>query len=225
MRAVKPLSADNLYDISSDRLTVFLADLDDRIVASRWEGIFSIPDNVAAAAPNLRTLTTDYGVVTLGQINDHAETYLPNNDRNCQNAFQAFNSLMNSLDNKAKMRINLKRDLFVIDGVGHGPLLLKVIVQTAYVDTRSTVLHLQEQLSRLDVYIKDVKSDVEVFNDHVRTMVYVWNSSPTSSLSFSFFSYSGPSTQSFIQVQQPRPSPSKTTQVRFQTSNNMHDYI
>ena len=170
-RAVKPLSPDDLYDLSSDRLTVFLADLDDRIVASGWEGIFSIPEDAAAAAPVLRMLTTDYGVVTLDQIRAHAETYLPNNDRNCQNAFQAFNCLMNSLDNKAKMRINLRRDLFVVDGVGHGPLLLKVIVQTAYVDTRSTVLHLREQLSRLDMYIKDVKSDVEVFNDHVRTMV------------------------------------------------------
>ena len=74
-RAIKPLSANNLYDLSSDRLTVFLADLDDRIMASGWEGIFSIPGDVAAAVPNLRMLTTDYSVVTLGQINDHAETY------------------------------------------------------------------------------------------------------------------------------------------------------
>ena len=84
-------------------------------------------------------LTTDYGVVSLAQINKHAQGYLPNNDRNCQNAFQAFNCLMNSLDDKAKMRINLKQDQcqFVIDGIGHGPLvLLKVIIQTAYVDTK-----------------------------------------------------------------------------------------
>ena len=67
---------------------------------------------------------------------------------------------MSSLDNKTKMHINLKRDLFVVDGIRHGPLLLKVIVQTAYIDTRSTVLHLREQLSRLDIYITDVKSDV-----------------------------------------------------------------
>ena len=73
---------------------------------------------------------------------------------------------MSSLDNKTKMHINLKRDLFVVDGIRHGPLLLKVIVQTAYIDTRSTVLHLREQLSRLDIYITDVKLDVEVFNDN-----------------------------------------------------------
>ena len=79
---------------------------------------------------------------------------------------------MNSLDNKAKIHINLKHDLFIINSVGHRPLLLKVIIQTAYVDTRSTVLHLREQLSCLNVYIKDMKLDMEVFNDHVCTMVY-----------------------------------------------------
>ena len=58
------------------------------IVVSGWEGIFSIPEDAAAAAPVLQMLTTDYGVVTLDQIRAHAETYLPNNDQNCQNAFR-----------------------------------------------------------------------------------------------------------------------------------------
>jgi hypothetical protein len=168
--ATKSLSEGG-YDLSSEELNTFLAAFDDRIVEYGWEAVFSIPEDAAVAAQGLHMLTTEYGVITMNQVNAHVQTYINNNDRNCQNSFQAFNCAMSSLTDAAKKKINLKRNQFTVAGIGSGPLLLKVIIQTAYVDTRSTVLHLREQLSRLDVYMVDVKSDVERFNDYVTTLV------------------------------------------------------
>jgi hypothetical protein len=163
--------ADNGYDLSSADLKTFLSAFDDRIVESGWEEIFSIPEDPVAAPPILHMLTDDYGIITMEQINAHVTTYINNNNRDCQNAYQAFNCIMSSITDSAKKRINLKRTQFTINGIGCGPLLLKVIIQTAYVDTRSTVLHLREQLSQLDTYMIDVNSDIEQYNDHVKTLV------------------------------------------------------
>jgi hypothetical protein len=169
--ATKPLSEEGAYDLSPENLKTFLASLDDRIVVSGWEAIFSIPEDPAVAPPVLHMMTTDYGVITMAQINTHVQTYIANNDRDCQNSFQAFNCLMASLTDGAKKRINLLREQFTIDGIGNGPLLFKTIIQTAYVDTRSTVLYLRDQLSQLDTYMVDIQSDIEQFNDHVKTLV------------------------------------------------------
>ena len=127
-------------------------------------------------------MTTDYGVIALAQINVHVLTYIALNDRNCQNSFQAFNCFMASLTDGAKKRINLLREQFTVDGIGNGPLLVKTIMQTAYVDTRATVLHLRDQLSKLDTYMVDVQSDVENFNDYVKTLVLGLNAQGEQSL-------------------------------------------
>lgn len=166
--AIKPLS-DPLYALDSDGLGNFLLEFDDRIVEYGWETIYSIPND--AVPPLLHMMTVDYGTITMEQVTNHVNTYINNDDRDCQNSFQSFGCLMNTLSEDAKKKINLKRDLFTVNGTGVGPLLLKTIVQTAYVDTRSTVLHLREQLSRLDEYMQDIKSDVELFNNHVKTLV------------------------------------------------------
>jgi hypothetical protein len=169
--ATRPLSDGDGYDLSSEELKTFLASFDDRIVESGWEEIFSIPEDIAANPLVLHMLTDDYGTITMPQIVAHVNSYIANNDRDCQNCFQAFNCLMNSVSSDAKKRLNLKRTQYTVNGVGNGPQLLKTIIQTAYVDTRSTVLHLREQLSQLDIYMVDVKSDVEQYNDYVKTLV------------------------------------------------------
>jgi hypothetical protein len=169
-QSVKPLS-DAMYMLDSQGLGNFLLEFDDRLVEFGWEAIFSIPEDIAVVPPVLRMMTVDYGIITMEQVTAHVNTYINNADRDCQNSFQAFNCLMATLSETAKRRINLKRHQFTIDGIGVGPLLLKTIVQTAYVDTRSTVLYLREQLSRLDEYMHETKSDIEVFNDHVKTLV------------------------------------------------------
>jgi hypothetical protein len=166
--AIKPLS-ESMYLLDSDGLGNFLLEFDDRIVEYGWEEIYTIPDN--SVPPILHMMTLDYGLITMEQINAHVATYIANQDRDCQNSFQSFNCLMNSLSEDAKKKINLKRELYTVNGIGVGPLLLKTIIQTAYVDTRSTVLHLREQLSRLDEYMQDVQSDVETFNNHAKTLV------------------------------------------------------
>ena len=79
-----------------------------------------------------------------------------------------FNCLWASLTAAAKCKLSLQRDKFQREGTGIGALLLKVIIQTAYIDTRSTTMQLRTNLSSLDSYMLAVKSDISLFNDHVR---------------------------------------------------------
>ena len=170
-KAIAPLSED-LYDLSATDLTVFLYQVDDRAVEYGWEGILSIPEDVNVPPPNnnLRMLTTQYGQITLTQIEEHADTYINAQDRDAQNSFMLYSCLMNSLNKKAQATVRLETAKFTRDGVGVGALLLKVIIARAYVDTRSTTLQIRNQLSSLDTYMVEVKHNVDLFNDHVRTL-------------------------------------------------------
>ena len=48
-----------------------------------------------------------------------------------------------------------------------GPLLLKILVGIAHIDTRYTASHLRETMSSLDTYIVTVDYDIETFNQYV----------------------------------------------------------
>lgn len=162
---------DDKYDLKPEGLLNFLATFDDRLTSAGWEAVFSIPDDLAAAAPNLHMMTTDYGIITLPQVNAHVLTYIALNNRDCQDAYQAYLCIMASITKDAKKRLNLKRESFTINGTGNGPLLLKVLIQIAYVDTRSTVLHIRDQLSSLDDYMVEVQSNIVSFNEYVAGLI------------------------------------------------------
>jgi hypothetical protein len=167
-KATAPLS-EEMYDLSPSDLTTFLTDVDNRTVEYGLEAIISIPEDVNAPVRTLRLLTTEYGQITLNQVLEHVNSYINLQDRDVQNSFILYNCLWNSLTVSAKKKINLQRNKFIVNGTGVGSLLLKVIIQTAYVDTRSTTMQLRTNLASLDDYIHDIKSDIDVFNDYVRS--------------------------------------------------------
>ena len=171
-QATYPLS-EELYDLAPDGLSSFLADVDNRVVIFGLEQVINIPEdaNAAANAQVLHLLTSEYGRVSLQQVRDHVATYIGNQDREVQNSFILYNCLWNSITALAKRKVNLLRDKFTVDGVGVGSLLLKVIIQTAYVDTRSTTMQLRSNLASLNAYMSEVKSNIDIFNDYVRANI------------------------------------------------------
>ena len=166
-KATAPLSEES-YDMSATNLTTFLGDVDTRAVEYGWEPILSIPVDVDADPQVLRLLTTEYGKISFAQVQAHVGTYIDEEGRDAQNSFMLFNCLWSSLSVSAKRKLNLQRDKFQCNGTGIGALLLKVIIQTAYIDTRATTMQLRTNLSSLDTYMTAIKSDITVFNDYVR---------------------------------------------------------
>ena len=74
---------------------------------------------------------------------------------------------MASLTDDAKAQVNVRRDDFMMSKHGSGPLLLKVIVSLAHVDTEATVMVLRQRLADLHIYIMDINADIPKFNFYV----------------------------------------------------------
>jgi hypothetical protein len=62
-------------------------------------------------------------------------------------------------------------DAYYVDGILSGPLLLKLILKKAIIDSRATSANLQEQLTTLDSYMVSVDCNVELLNQHVKEVV------------------------------------------------------
>lgn len=52
-----------------------------------WESILSIPVDIDADPQALHLLMTEYGKITMGQVNAHVDTYMDNEEQNAQNCF------------------------------------------------------------------------------------------------------------------------------------------
>ncbi|KAI2494632.1 hypothetical protein MHU86_19910 [Fragilaria crotonensis] len=59
---------------------------------------------------------------------------------------------------------------FIFGGKGSGPVLLKVIIMVSHVDTRATITSVRPS-SSLDHAMRDIDSDIELFNDYVLGLV------------------------------------------------------
>jgi hypothetical protein len=79
--------------------------------------------------------------------------------------------LRESLSEAARTHVALQSDRYTVNGTPDGPSYLKVILLTFYVETNATDFHLRETLHNLPKKIKDLKSDVPAFNQHVRETV------------------------------------------------------
>jgi hypothetical protein len=128
------------YDLSPADSTTFLADVDNRVVKHGLDAILSIPEGIEAEELDLRTITQDYGRIMLDQVRAHVDTYINLERRDFQNSF-IYNCLWNSLTASAKKKVNLNCSKFTIHGNGIHLLLLKLIIQPAYVDMHSTTMH------------------------------------------------------------------------------------
>ena len=171
-KGVQPLLEDK-FDLSADTLQTFLLQVDDRVTENGWDAIISIPNgqNDAAGNPILIILTTDYGRITLDQIDAHVQTYHNAPNRDCQNSFMLYNCLMSSLTNEAQATVRLDTSQFTRDGVGVGALLLKTIINRSYVDTRATTMQIRDNLAALDTYMPQVDSNIDQFNNYVKVQI------------------------------------------------------
>ena len=95
-------------------------------------------------------------------------TYRNNEERRAQNDAQMYHCIKNSLTSEAEHKILAERESYHINNVASGPLLFKLLMQKAIIDTWATASLMREILSNIDSYITTVKSDIEEFNRYVK---------------------------------------------------------
>ncbi len=153
------------FDGDSKSLRIWLAKVHERAVMSNWVGTLTVADdnNVDHYLP------TEYGQVSLDNVQNHARTYIGQPVRDAQNSQQIYQCLAASLTESAQTKVYVNQAWFNIDGTLDGPCLLKTIISVTHTDTHSTVMHIRMRLSNLDQYMISVDSKVDVFNRYVKT--------------------------------------------------------
>lgn len=159
------------FDCRIEGLKIFLSQLKDRAREYGWTPILEIPIDAAQPHANLRSLLTEYGRISLQQVQEHAETYVLANSRAAQDSMQLYQCIMKSLTEKGVSRIMLRSEDYTIGDIPSGACLLKVIIREAYIDTNATLSTIRTRLSSLDVYMREVNSDIEKFNLYVIGLV------------------------------------------------------
>jgi hypothetical protein len=98
--------------------------------------------------------------------------YVNNQTRQSQNDYQMFHCIMNSLTEEGHLKILTEQDKYHIgaanDRTPSGPLLFKLLMQKAIIDTRATSSLLRENLSSPDTYMATIKSNIKEFNEYVK---------------------------------------------------------
>jgi hypothetical protein len=110
-------------------------------------------------------------MLTLENVRTHAQTYVGQQTRRAQDAVWMYEFLRESLSDAAKMRIALQLELCQVNDTPDGPCYLKTILLTFFVETNATDFHLREKLHNLPAKMKELTSDVSLFNQYVRETV------------------------------------------------------
>jgi len=84
-------------------------------------------------------IITEYGMVTILQIMDHAVSYIDDECRAAQDNATVYLCIMNLLTKDAQKVVRIKSAPYILEGTKVGAAPLKVVVGMAHMDTRATV--------------------------------------------------------------------------------------
>jgi hypothetical protein len=120
----------------------------------------------------LRNILKDYGILTIENVQAHSNTYLALQGRSAQNNMQLYNCLVHSLTETGQNKIMHETDKFT-DANGRicGVCYLKVIIDSARVETNATTAHIRTNLSHLDSQMYNKDYNIIEFNNYVKGQV------------------------------------------------------
>jgi hypothetical protein len=177
--ATEPLNQ-NPFDFSdSSDLQVFLDLVLKKSQVWGWNPIFNIPvTNVLTSVTTDHNLLDEYGLVPLVSVRAHALTYYAQQTKQAQDSFMACQCLLSSLTldflkliTAESPQYHLPTIVAAQGPVPSGPLLLKLIISQAHVDSRATVSHIRTSLTQLDTKMLDLDSNIELFNQYVKAQI------------------------------------------------------
>ena len=157
--------------IKPEELLLTIEEVRRRVIAANWKDILQIPcEKDDAGTVIIRNLLDQHGLITMAQVRAHAETYCDTATRNAQNSNQMYTCLSESVDQDTRVKLLADTDQYRV-GPNHkynGPCYLKLLIQKASVDTKSTLALLRRNLNTLDVHIVKLAWDIEKFHDYVK---------------------------------------------------------
>jgi hypothetical protein len=160
-----------MYTLESGNVNQANEALMQRASESAWDATCADILNIPDSNGTLRNVISEYGLLRSQNIRDHTITYHTRQTRQAQNGVQMGQCLINSMTEAGKLKIMKESDAHYVDGILSGPLLLKLILKKAIIDSRTTSANLREQLTTLDSYMASVDCNVELFNQHVKEVV------------------------------------------------------
>jgi hypothetical protein len=137
-----------------------------------WNTIFTIPvtDPVTATTSNCNLLS-EYGMIPIESVATHVATYYAWPSKQAQDSFMACQCLFSSLTHDFMKLITADSDAYYLPPIAAGPLLLKLIISQAHVDSRATISFICTSLTKLDTKMVELDSDIESFDFYVKAQI------------------------------------------------------
>ena len=161
-------SLTNKFDAKSVSVNTFTEALLERASKSGWNDQAADITSVPIANNQMANLFSEYGKISVQELEAFVNTYINANGRQAQNDSQLYHCIKNSLTTTAEKKILSERNTYHINDVPSGSLIFKHLMQKSIVDSRATVSMMKENLTNLDSYMTSVNSNVEEFNQYVK---------------------------------------------------------
>jgi hypothetical protein len=177
--ATEPLSTQSFAFADAADLQFFLDLVLKKSQIWGWNSIFTIPVTAPVTTTTTdRNFLSEYGMIPLESVTAHITMYYNTPSKQAQDSFMACQCLLSSLTHDFMNLITAYSAVYHLppiaaaDGpVPSGPLLLKLIISQAHVDSRATVSFIRTSLTQLDSKMIELDSDVESFNFYVKAQV------------------------------------------------------
>ena len=157
---------DNKFNGTPEKFIAFLASITYRARQFGWNSILTIP-----MAMDTRELLSDYGRISMAEINSHATTYTGTQTRAAQNSKMLYHFLMNLVTTEFTTKLVLYQEEYTMNGAPIGACLFKKIIQLTYVDTMATASHICETLMDMHLKLPTFQQDTQKFNDWIHIEV------------------------------------------------------
>jgi hypothetical protein len=160
-----------MYTLESGNVNHANETLMQRTSESAWDATGAAILNILDSNDTHRNVISEYGLLSAKDIRDHTSTYHTMQTCQAQNGVHMGQCLINSMTEFGKINIMKESDAYYVDGILSGPVLLKLILKKAIIDSRATSANLRDHLTTLDSYMASVDCNVELFKHHMKEVV------------------------------------------------------
>ena len=160
-----------LFDRESKSVNLFNKKLAER---SKQSGYMETGANIIMIADSTgtpRKKITEYGRLTVEDIEANIQKFTRQQTRQAQNSVQLFHCLNNSMTEAAQLKIVAESDKYMEGETPVGEILFKFMMKKAVIDTSTTATYLRCKHTNIDTYMSTVKLDIKNFNQYVKVNV------------------------------------------------------
>jgi hypothetical protein len=155
--ATEPLSKTPFDFVDPSDLQIFLDLVLKKSQVWGWNSIFTVPVvSVSTGETTHYNLLEKYGLIPLISVRNHGMAYYATHTKRAQDSFMACQSILSSLTLEFLKLITADSDNYHLPAIAaeigpvpSGPLLLKMVISQAHVDSRATVSYIRTSLTKL----------------------------------------------------------------------------